>query len=132
MVADCGTNAAPKHGTYLPLVGEVDGRTRSALAFKAAVADFVSDLGGDQAISRAQLELARRAAGLAVLAAQHEADIVGGNEVDAERYVTLANAQGRVLTRLGLKRRARDITPDLRTYIEDRHVEVENSERVVR
>ena len=41
--------------TSLPILGLIDGRTRPALAFKAAVADFISDLGGDAAVSRAEL-----------------------------------------------------------------------------
>ncbi len=76
----------------------------------------MSDLGGDAAVSRAELELIRRAAGLSVLAAQMEADIVGGENVDVERYTATINAQRRVLTTLGLKRRARDVTPDPLEY----------------
>ncbi len=106
--------------TVLPIVGLVDGRTRPALAFKAAVADFVLDLGGDDAVSRAELELIRRAAGLSVLAAQIEAEIVGGDKIAIDRYVATINAQRRVLVTLGLRLRARDITPDLKTYIESR------------
>ncbi len=102
--------------TSLPILGLIDGRTRPALAFKTAVGDFVSDLGGDAAVSRAELELIRRAAGLSVLAAQMEADIVGGENVDVERYTATINAQRRVLTTLGLKRRARDVTPDPLEY----------------
>ncbi len=102
MPPENGTDTAPSRLTYLPLVGEVDGRTKPALAFKNAVADFVEDLGGQQAISRAELELVRRCAGLAVLAAQQEAAIVAGEQVDAESYIAIANAQGRALTRLGL------------------------------
>ena len=62
-------------------------------------------------MSRAELELIRRAAGLSVLAAQIEADIVGGEEVNVERYTAAINAQRRVLVTLGLKRRVPDITP---------------------
>ena len=120
MPPENGTDTAPSRLTYLPLVVAVDGRTKPALAFKNAVADFVEDLGGEQAISRAELELVRRCAGLAVLAAQHEAAIVAGEKVDAESYIAIANAQGRALSRLGLKRVVRDITPRLRDIIEGR------------
>jgi hypothetical protein len=64
--------------------------------------------------------MVRRCAGLAVLAAQHEAAIVAGEKVDAESYIAIANAQGRALSRLGLKRVVRDITPRLRDIIEGR------------
>ena len=102
--------------TSLPILGLIDGRTRPALAFKTAVGDFVSDLGGDAAVSRAELELIRRAAGLSVLAAQIEAEIVNGDEVAIDRYTATINAQRRVLVTLGLKRRARDVTPDPLEY----------------
>ena len=118
MPPENGTDTAPSRLTYLPLVGEVDGRTKPALAFKAAVADFVEDLGGQQAVSRAELEMVRRCAGLAVLAAQHEAAIVAGEKVDAESYIAIANAQGRALSRLGLRRRQRNITPSLVEYLD--------------
>ncbi len=103
--------------TSLPILGLIDGRTRPALAFKAAVADLISNLGGDTVVSRAELELIRRAAGLSVLSAQLEAEIVGGEDVNVERYVTVINAQRRVLVTLGLKRRARDVTPPLEQYL---------------
>ena len=111
--------------TSLPILGLIDGRTRPALAFKAAVADFISDLGGDAAVSRAELELIRRAAGLSVLAAQLEGEIVGGEDVNVERYVTVINAQRRVLVTFGLKRRARDVTPPLDGYLAARRAQAD-------
>jgi len=109
--------------TSLPILGLMDGRTRPALAFKTAVGDFVSDLGGDAAVSRAELELIRRAAGLSVLAAQIEAEIVNGDKVAIDRYTATINAQRRLLVTLGLKRRARDVTPDPLEYARARAVE---------
>jgi hypothetical protein len=106
-----GTDTTPSRLTYLPVIGEIDGRTKAAIAFRNAVQDFVEDLGGETGISRAQLEMVRRCAGLAVLAAQHEAKIVAGQEVDAEAYLQLVNSHGRALGRLGMARAAKDITP---------------------
>ena len=102
--------------TEMAVIGLVDGRTRQAQAFYATVAELVSDHGGEDAVSRAELELIRRAAGLAILAAQFEADILGGDKVNVERYVVAINAQRRVLTTLGLGRRARHVTPDPLAY----------------
>ena len=51
------------------------------------MADFVADLGGEQAISRAELEMVRRCAGLAVLAAQHEAAREAFDELADERFL---------------------------------------------
>ncbi|MBT4905931.1 MAG: hypothetical protein HOL07_00885 [Rhodospirillaceae bacterium] len=103
--------------TYLPEIGQVDGRTAPARAFKMAVADIVADLGGTAVISRAQLELARRAAGMSVLAGQIEVNLIAGDAIDVDQYVTITNALGRTLSRLGLKRELRDVTPDLYDYL---------------
>ncbi len=102
--------------TRLPILGLIDGRTRPALAFKTAVGDLVFDLGGDAAVSRAQLELIRRAAGLSVLTAQIEAAIVSGEKIDVERYTAAINAQRRVLVTLGLKTRIQE-APRLRDVL---------------
>jgi hypothetical protein len=107
-----------KYAVSIPGLGEVDGRTREAWTYRRLVEDVATDLGGLDRLSRAQLEHARRAAGLGVLLARLEARIVEGQEVDVSELVALANAQSRTLARLGLERRQRDATPDLRTYIE--------------
>jgi hypothetical protein len=110
-------DTAPSRCMSLPEVGQIDGRTRPALAFKAVVAELASDLGGADHLSRAQMELIRRAAGLSVLASQQEADILTGGSVDVEAYTGIANTQRRLLVTLGLKRKARDVTPDPLDYI---------------
>ena len=48
----------------LPVLGRIDGRTMAALAFRKALDDFVGDLGGEENITRAELEIARRSAGI--------------------------------------------------------------------
>ena len=102
---------------FIPGIGTVDGRTRPAKAYEAIVNALVADLGGKDAISRAGLEIGRRAAGLGVLAGQIEAAIVAGDDIDPMQYQSVANAQGRLLFRLGLKRVARDVTPPLADYL---------------
>ena len=102
---------------FIPGIGTVDGRTRPAKAYEAIVNALVADLGGTDTISRAQLEIVRRAAGLGVLAGQIEAAIVAGDDIDPMQYQSVANAQGRLLFRLGLERAARDVTPPLADYL---------------
>lgn len=117
------TDKAPspaRRTTLLPEVGEIDGRTRPAVLFKQLASEMAADLGGADRLSRAQLELVRRSAGLAVLCGQMEADLLTGGAVDAERYSALINALSRVLVRLGLKRVPRNVTPDLATYLAGR------------
>ena len=114
-------NAKGQHCTaFIPGFGHVDGRTRPAKAYEATVAALVADLGGEDVISRAELEIVRRAAGLGVLAQQIEAAIVSGDKVEPTQYQSVANAQGRLLARLGLRRRQRDVTPSLGEYLDQK------------
>ena len=105
--------------TLLEVLGEVDGRTRPALAYRRAVSDFISDLGGEDSVSRGQHEMCQRAAGMSVLAAQLEAKLIAGHEMDVEQYISLTNALARVFSRIGLKRVPRDVTPVLAEYIDN-------------
>ncbi len=111
----------------VPGFGEIDGRTREAWYYRQLVEDVVSDLGGIDNVSRAEIELTRRAAGLGVLASQFEARIIDGRPRDGDiDYLTkVASAQVNVFNKLGLRRRARDVNPSptLRDII-DGHAEV--------
>lgn len=84
-----------------------------------AVEDITSDLGGPDNMSRAELELARRAAGLAVLAALAESRLLAGHEVDIPSLVSVGNAQRRILATLGLERRAK-VAPSLQDWLKER------------
>jgi hypothetical protein len=101
----------------VPGLGLVDGRTREARLYGQAVADVVSDLGGDENVSRAELELVRRAAGLSVLAAVAESRLLAGEDVNISELVSVGNAQRRILATLGLQRRAVDTTPTVEQWM---------------
>jgi hypothetical protein len=65
-------------------------------------------LGGVDSLSAAQIELARRASGLGVLASRIEAMILEDrDDADLERYVSAVHAQCRCLVALGLRRKAK-------------------------
>ena len=51
---------------------------------------------------------------------QLEAQIVNGEAVSVEDLVKLVNGQNRTFASIGLRRRARDVTPSLQDYIEGR------------
>jgi len=113
--------AAYRGGTAYPLLGSIDHRSKAALAFRAAVLDFAEDRGGLDRLSRAEVELARRAAAMAVLAARFDERVCNGEDLGVEEvnaYLALANAQGRALGKLGMRRQSHDVTPDLADYIE--------------
>ena len=46
------------------------------------------------------------------------AGYLSGGDTDLALYSTLANAQRRLMADLGLERRAHDVTPTLRDYLE--------------
>jgi hypothetical protein len=46
-----------------------------------------------------------------------EAEAANGGEIDLDTYGQLTDRLGRVLSRLGIKRQPRDVTPDLRSYL---------------
>jgi hypothetical protein len=94
----------------LPELGPIDGRSRPAILFRGVAAAVASDLGGRDRLTRAQLELVRRVAGLSVLADQIEWRIVNGQPIEVLEYTSIVGTQSRVLRSLGLKRVPKDIT----------------------
>ncbi len=120
-VSEHQTNKATTKGQRcsvdIPGLGMVDGRTREARLYGGTVSDIASDLGGEGHLSRAEMELVRRAAGLSVLAALAESNLLSGTDIDIAELVSVGNAQRRILTTLGLQRRERDVTPSLSEYL---------------
>ncbi len=99
----------------------VDGRTAIARRWRDLYAEIIADLGGADALSEVERQLARRCATLSVEAEAMEAATAGGGgELDVDRYVVITNALGRAAARIGLRRRMKDATPDLRSYLTER------------
>jgi hypothetical protein len=94
----------------LPELGPIDARSRTAGLFREIAAALANDLGGKDALSKAQIELLRRASGLGVLADRIEHKLVTDKPIDPAEYVNIAAAQSRILRSLGLKRVPRDVT----------------------
>lgn len=107
---------ATRKGTGAAMLLGVDGRSLMARRFREIVSGIESDLGGD--LTEAQCQLVCRAATLAIWCEQREAELGEGGEFDAGAYATIANALRRLLSDLGLERRARDITPSLSDYLD--------------
>jgi hypothetical protein len=97
----------------------VDGRSAAARRYRDVLNELISDLGGDP--SGAQSAIARRAAALCVVCEQAEAEMVAGGELDLAAFTTAANSLRRLLSDLGLERRAKDITPSLSQYLTSGH-----------
>ena len=103
----------------------VDLRTHAGRRFVTLIGAMVADLGGPENVSTAEMQLVRRATALAVDLEFQEAQALHDNDaLDPDVFRVMADAQRRILQALGLRRRARDITPRLADIIEGRATEV--------
>jgi hypothetical protein len=85
--------------------------------YRDLMAGHISDLGGQDQLSVAQLSLCRRAAALENELERLEAKLSNGDDVDLDRYGRAASHLRRLLETLGLRRVPRDVTPTLRSYL---------------
>ena len=99
------------------LLPGVDGRTVIYRRFRDIASQVALDQGGLDQLSEARLQLVRRFAAAAVLAEQLEAALANGQEINVERHALLCSTLTRLAQRIGLDRRAKNITPSLREYL---------------
>lgn len=102
------------------VLNEADGRTRWVRRLRDLIGLHVQDLGGPDNVSEAERSIVRRASAIEVeleLLEEVFATSNGATPNDLLRYSTLANTMRRLHEAVGLKRRPRDITPDLSDYI---------------
>ncbi len=101
-------------------LARLDGRTAVASDMRARWQEITSDMGGEDRLSYAQRSLVERALWLEHwLAVQERALADGQYEIfDAGKWTQGCNALQGILKTLGLERRARDVTPDLRSYLQ--------------
>lgn len=107
-----------KRGLHGITLAGVDGRSLAARRFAEIVVGIEGDLGGD--LTEAQRQLVARAATLAIWAEQHETELASGGDFDPAQYSAVSNTLRRLLSDLGLERRARDVTPTLHEYLAQR------------
>lgn len=118
VVAQSRLRSAVTNGRSL-LTG-IDQRSAPARRYKDVMDAVASDLGGIDHLSQAQLHLIRSVAGLVVLRESLDAKVLTGEKIDTTEYTRIVNSLRRLLATIGLERTPRDVTPDLRTYIERR------------
>jgi hypothetical protein len=99
------------------LLPGVKGTSSAARRFRDLVGAFVTDMAGLDQCSEIKLGLLRRLAAVTVQAEMLEARMVNGEVVDVATLCTLASTTVRLATRLGLERRARNVTPTLSEYL---------------
>lgn len=98
-------------------LADLDGRTSAARAAFHLRDAIVGDLGGESFLSTMQMTLIENVAVLGAALQDMAAAYLAGEGADMSLFSTLANAQRRLLADLGLERRARDVTPDLASYV---------------
>ena len=101
----------------------IDQRSAIARRYRDLVAAVAADMGGVDHCSEARLQLIRRFAALSVQAEAMEAQLANGADIDITEYSQLTSTLVRVVSRLGINRRVKDITPSVRDYLE--HVQGE-------
>jgi hypothetical protein len=105
------------------LSSEIDGRAVWARCCRDLIQLHIADLGGEAEMSEAECSLVRRAATLATELERPEGQFDAAGAADPETldlYGRQADTLKRILEGIGLKRRPRDATPDLSSYIEGR------------
>ena len=100
-------SAVTNHKHLLP---GLDGRSATARRFRDLVNAFVADMGGLDRCSEIRLGLVRRLAATTVQAEMLEARMVNGEAIDIATLCTLASTTVRLSQRLGLERRARNVS----------------------
>ncbi|MEX6506957.1 hypothetical protein [Jiella sp. M17.18] len=116
-----GTHRSKVSNGAATFLDGVDGRSMLARRYRDILAQIISDIGGDP--SEAQSIIARRAATLAVWCETEERSLAQGSSLDISEFTTATNALRRLLADLGLERKAKDVTPDIRTYMAARAAE---------
>ncbi|WP_245524474.1 hypothetical protein [Methylobacterium nonmethylotrophicum] len=103
------------------LLPDVDGRSLWARRMRDLIALHIADLGGEGAVSEAEKSIVRRVATLTVELERMEVAFATAGEASADAldlYQRTAGNLRRLLEAIGLRRRPRDVTPDLARYIE--------------
>jgi hypothetical protein len=88
----------------------LDQRTNVAKAFNRLVADIYSDLGGRGQLSAIELALVEAFAGACVSLDALNAKLLLGEDIDLGQYMQASSTMVRIGSRLGLQRRAKDVT----------------------
>ncbi len=101
-------------------LGDIDGRSREARRYRDVYAALVAHLGGEGHASETKRHLAKRASALIVWCEVEEARLATGEALDVQTYTTAVNALRRLLVDLGLERVARDVTPSLGEYLDQK------------
>ena len=96
---------------------QLDHRTAAAKRCRDLIAAIELDLGGSDRLSTGERQIIQRAAIIGAVLEDIETRWLAGEPIDPALYATLGNAQRRLLETIGLRRRARDVTPSVDEYV---------------
>jgi hypothetical protein len=110
----------PSRRRKLQLVNRtlLDGRTAPAKAFGQLQGAVVRDLGGADQLSAIELSLIEAFCGAAIVVDHLNTELMLGKQIDMSQHSAAIGAMVRVASRLGLRRRPKEInTPSLAAYL---------------
>jgi hypothetical protein len=122
MCAEAGETQVGSRGeggakARLLTLADLDGRTRAAQQVHATINAIEADLGGAEQLAAGERQIVRRAALAGAMCEDLGARWLLGEPIDPAVFATLSNAERRLLETVGLKRRPKNVTPDLRDYL---------------
>jgi hypothetical protein len=85
------------------------------------LADHVSDAGGMEWVSAAKFSLIRRITSLECEIERLEARLSRGDDVDLDAFGRACSHLRRLFEAIGIERRAKDVTPTLNQYLDDKY-----------
>ena len=103
----------------------VDGRSEGGRRFRDLVIQICEDQGGLDRLSESRLQLVRRFCAACVLAEAMEAKLVNGEQISVQEHALLCSSLVRIASRIGINRVPKNVTPELRDYIETEQKEIE-------
>jgi hypothetical protein len=97
----------------------LDGRTSAARIFAQLAAAIENDLGGHSELSTIELQLIQAFCGASVMLENLNVQLALGDPVEPLELAQIASTLVRVANKLGLQRRARDVSPSLGDLMRD-------------
>ena len=97
-------------------LSDLDGRYPVVRGLKYRYACYTSDLGGTATLSAMEQTIVKRIVHLEHLVEQKESALLSGGTLDVHEYLSAVNTLSGLLSKIGLKRRAKQI-PSLTDYL---------------
>jgi hypothetical protein len=97
----------------------IDGRTKARRQFDAIANGIAADMGGESRLSTVEKHLVEAFAGVAVHVSDINARLLLGQDIDVVEHSQAISTLVRVASRIGTSRRAKNVTPSLKQYLQE-------------